>query len=251
VLCRSPSLAHRRAIKGREDGSDDEQDRLIDRAGDRDKAERGYQAQWSGDAAVAGHESRRTKGSGEHLTSLRADDWHSWAMAEPRPWTLIAARADDADRLASLSRSAKHSYGTWADVTWRPPPLPVEQERWARRLRDPSGWTLIAVDSDLAVGTVHFTDAREFRGNGDPIPTRAHLSGLFVEPSRWGEGFGSGLLGAAVAEMRERSYRHAELFTATANRRSRSFYENRGWRPATANTHKHDGLTLVAYLRSF
>jgi RimJ/RimL family protein N-acetyltransferase len=172
-------------------------------------------------------------------------------MAEPRPWKLIGAHADDAERLALLSRGAKLTYHAWADAVWQPPPLPVEQERWARRLRDSSGWTVIAVDSNYAIGTVHFTDARESPGDGDPIPARAHLSGLFVEPSRWGEGLGGELLDAAVVEMRERGYRDAELFTATANRRSRSVYEARGWRRlAVANTHKHDGLWLAAYRRS-
>src|SRR5688572_16369242 len=115
-------------------------------------------------------------------------------MTGPRTPDLIAAHPDDAERLASLSRAAKLGY---------------------------AGWTLIAVDSNVAVGTVHFTNARAERGEGNAIAGRAHLSGLFVLPARWGEGIGSGLLEAALAEMRSRGYRKAQLFTAAANQRSR------------------------------
>ena len=76
---------------------------------------------------------------------------------------LIAAQAEDAERLASLSRAAKLSYRDWTPPGWEPPSLAAERTRWARRLIDPAGWTLIALDSDTALGTVHFTDARAER----------------------------------------------------------------------------------------
>jgi GNAT superfamily N-acetyltransferase len=171
-------------------------------------------------------------------------------MTGPRTPDLIAAHPDDAERLASLSRAAKLGYADWAQPGWEPPSLTAERGRWERRLVDPAGWTLIAVDSNVAVGTVHFTNARAERGEGNAIAGRAHLSGLFVLPARWGEGIGSGLLEAALAEMRSRGYRKAQLFTAAANQRSRAFYERRGWRATATNTHTHDDLWLAAYERS-
>jgi GNAT superfamily N-acetyltransferase len=71
-----------------------------------------------------------------------------------------------------------------------------------------------------------------------------------VLPARWGEGIGSVLLEAALAEMEGRGHREAQLFTATANRRSRIFYEGRGWRATATHTHKHDDLWLASYERS-
>jgi GNAT superfamily N-acetyltransferase len=163
---------------------------------------------------------------------------------------LIAAQPEDAERLASLSRAAKLRYRDWTEPGWEPPSLAAERTRWARRLIDPAGWTLIALDSDTALGAVHFTDARAERGEGKAIMGRAHLSGLFVLPARWGAGIGSALLEAAVAEMRSRGYREAQLFTAAANQRSRAFYERRGWRATPTDPQKHDDLWLAGYERS-
>jgi GNAT superfamily N-acetyltransferase len=160
---------------------------------------------------------------------------------------LIAAQPQDAERLASLSRAAKLSYRDWAQPGWEPPSLAAERARWERRLVDPVGWTMIAFDSTAALGTVHFTDARAERGEGKAIAGRAHLSGLFVAPARWGEGIGSILLEAALAEIRSCGYQTAQLFTAAANQRSRVFYEHRGWQATAANSRKHDDLLLAGY----
>jgi GNAT superfamily N-acetyltransferase len=108
---------------------------------------------------------------------------------------------------------------------------------------------MIALERDRTLGAIHLTDARMHRGEGRAIEGRAHLSGLFVAPPRWGEGIGSRMHRAALAEMRKRAYRSAELFTAAANRRSCTFYEARGWRLVDADSHEHDGLLLVGYER--
>jgi GNAT superfamily N-acetyltransferase len=128
--------------------------------------------------------------------------------------------------------------------------LAVERVPWERRLVDPAGWTRIAEDSAAALGTIHLTDARTERGEGKAIAGRTHISGLFVLPSSWDGGIGSVLAEAARADMRRRGYRKAQLFTAAANRRSRTFYERRGWRAAATDTYKHDDLWLASYERS-
>src|SRR5215210_5938584 len=168
-------------------------------------------------------------------------------MAMPPGTELVAARSEDSERLASLSRAAKLTYREWAQPGWRPPSLAAERARWERRLADPGGWTLIASDSAAVIGTVHIVDTRTERGEGKAIAGRAHLSGLFVLPARRGEGVGGALLEAALTEMRSRGYSAAQLFTASANRRSRTFYARRGWRAADVDTHTHDDLWLVRY----
>jgi RimJ/RimL family protein N-acetyltransferase len=168
-------------------------------------------------------------------------------MTMPPSMELAAAQPEDVERLASLSRAAKLSYREWAEPGWRPPSLAVERARWERRLADRTGWTLIASESRAAVGTIHVTEARAESGDGEAIAGLAHLSGLFVFPARWGEGIGGGLLDAALAEMRSRGYRSAQLFTAGANHRSRIFYERRGWRRTDVDTRTHDGLRLARY----
>jgi hypothetical protein len=49
--------------------------------------------------------------------------------------------------------------------------------------------------------------------------------------------------------MRSRGYREAQLFTAAANHRSRTFYARRGWRATATTTHEHDHLWLAGYAR--
>jgi GNAT superfamily N-acetyltransferase len=167
----------------------------------------------------------------------------------PTRVTEVIEQLADPERLASLSRAAKLTYRDWAQAHWQPLSSAAEGERWDRRLRDPIGWTAIAFDSAEPVGVVHFTTARTEFGKGQPIAGRAHLSGLFVLPTRWGEGIGSALLDAVVAEMSDRGYHSAQLFTATANRRSRRFYESRGWRASKVDSHEDDGLWLTRYAR--
>jgi len=159
------------------------------------------------------------------------------------------AEVSDTPRLAALSRGAKLTYLAWAPHGWQPPSFAVERARWERRLNEPAGWTVLATRAEGVLGAVHVTDAREEQGDGSSVPARAHLSGLFVQRSRWGEGIGSQLLAAAMSEMRERGYADAELFTAEANARSRAFYEARRWRVAAADPAQHDGLTLIGYGR--
>lgn len=171
-------------------------------------------------------------------------------MTRPPSSALVAAQPEDAERLAALSRTAKLTYGDWAQPGWEPPSPAAERGQWERRLADPAGWTLIAFDANAALGTVHVTDARAERGEGRALAGRAHLSGLFVLPERWGEGIGSGLLEAALAEMRRRGYREAQLFTAAANQRSRILYERRGWRATAPDTREHDDLLLAGYERT-
>lgn len=168
-------------------------------------------------------------------------------MAKPPGIDLIAARPTDADRLALLSRAAKASYREWAEPGWEPPSAATERARWERRLADPAGWTLIAAESDDAHGAIHFTDARTERGEGEAILGRAHVSGLFVLPERWREGIGGALLEAAVERMTNRGYRSAQVFTGTANGRSQSFYQRRGWQLRATNTHRHDHLWHARY----
>jgi ribosomal protein S18 acetylase RimI-like enzyme len=171
-------------------------------------------------------------------------------MPGPGSSILVVAQPEDAERLGSLSRAAKLTYGDWAQPGWEPPSLAAERGQWERRLVDPAGWTLIALDANAALGTVHVTDARAERGEGSAIAGRAHLSGLFVLPERWGEGIGNRLLDAALAEMQSRSYREAQLFTAAANQRSRIFYERRGWRATAPDARTHDDLLLAGYERA-
>jgi RimJ/RimL family protein N-acetyltransferase len=164
-------------------------------------------------------------------------------------FAVTPAHLADVERLAWLSHSAKLTYRRWAAPGWAPPDRRAEAARWERRLRDHAGSTLIAHEGEHALGAFHLTDARAQRGEGQAIAARAHLSGLCVDPSRWGEGIGSCLHDAVLGEACQRGYRGVELLTAAANLRSRTFYDARGWRLFDDDGHEHDGLWLVGYER--
>jgi ribosomal protein S18 acetylase RimI-like enzyme len=106
---------------------------------------------------------------------------------------------------------------------------PSELTAIAGRLADELSWPLVALDGDRVVGVVLGSDGRDDEGRGDVIPGLAHLSLVFVEVGRWGEGIGGSLVDAAVAEARRRGYRRVQLFTHEDNARAQRLYVSRGF----------------------
>jgi GNAT superfamily N-acetyltransferase len=123
-----------------------------------------------------------------------------------------------------------------------------ERLRWRERLDDDAAWNALAEHDRAILGCVSFTQAHLADDVPGPIPGRAHLSRMFVEPEHWGRGIGSLLLRRAVEEMTLRGYGRAQLFTPAANMRSRRFYAGNGWRMEGETRHWH-GLLLVRYGR--
>jgi len=71
----------------------------------------------------------------------------------------------------------------------------------------------------VAVGPSRDTDAV---GEGE-------LYALYVDPDRWGAGFGRELIAVGEEAMRDLGFRDAGLWVLEANRRARRFYELAGW----------------------
>jgi GNAT superfamily N-acetyltransferase len=156
------------------------------------------------------------------------------------------ASMDDLDALASLVVRANGTYREWAGPGWDPPTLAHERSRWRERFEDAAAWNAVGESTDKLLGCVSFTDARVRQGRGKRIPDLAHLSRMFVFPEHWGHGIGGLLLNRAVEEMRPRGYKQAQLFTPSANLRSRRFYERQGWHLGE-ETRRWQGLLLVQY----
>ncbi len=57
------------------------------------------------------------------------------------------------------------------------------------------------------------------------------LQGLYVLPSAWGTGVAGRLHDEALSAISGAGCTHARLWVLEHNRRARSFYERRGWRP--------------------
>jgi RimJ/RimL family protein N-acetyltransferase len=155
--------------------------------------------------------------------------------------------AADLDALSELVTRANARYREWASPEWRPPGIDHERERWRERLEDSAAWSVLAASvGGRPLGCVSFTDARASGAGDIPIAGLAHLSRMFVDPPYWGRGLGTLLLERAVAEMRNRGYRRAQLYTAVGNARSRRFYERHGWDHGD-ETRRWHGLILIRY----
>jgi len=114
-----------------------------------------------------------------------------------------------------------------------PPPAEVPDTLRQRFARD-DVWLLVAVDDGQVVGVTQGWPAREDDGAGAAVPGRSHLSLVFVDPRRWGEGIGGLLVDAALEHARELGHDTVQLFTHQDNDRARALYTSRGF--------THDGV---------
>lgn len=170
------------------------------------------------------------------------------------PITTRRATVADLDAILDNLMVGFKSFIEFAPPGWVPPePRP---EVTAEVLAHPETWALVAHDANgRLIGHVSFTPARgePFDQPGGkwreqpPVPCKAHLWQLFVRPSHWGRRVAARLHDAATVEMAERGYVRARLFTPEANRRSRGFYERRGWSYERDGPDPDLGLALVEY----
>jgi GNAT superfamily N-acetyltransferase len=75
---------------------------------------------------------------------------------------------------------------------------------------------------------------------------------MYVDPDRWGLGFGRALLFSAEDRFRADAYRDASLWVLRDNQRARRFYERGGWHNDLAEQRLvigSDAVTAVRYLR--
>jgi GNAT superfamily N-acetyltransferase len=144
--------------------------------------------------------------------------------------TVRAARPGDAPGMAALMVRGNSTYREWAPRFWQPPGRERTQSQWNQRLRQTDRWTRVALDRDGdLVALASWRPAREYGEEGPPVPGVGYLSHLYVDPSRWGNGIASGLLGTAEEAMREVGRERATLWTPS-EAPARGFYERCGWR---------------------
>jgi ribosomal protein S18 acetylase RimI-like enzyme len=83
----------------------------------------------------------------------------------------------------------------------------------------------VAVDDDELAGFVACGPSRD----PDPEPGVGEVQSFFVAADRWRRGVGRALMAAALADLRERGYTAATLWSFDANERANSFYESEGF----------------------
>jgi len=170
--------------------------------------------------------------------------------------TTRSATRDDLDAILANLMAGFESFLEFAPAGWEPPEPRLDITE--RILCRPDTWALIADDADgRAIAHVAFTPARgqPFREpagawrDRPPIPGMAHLWQLFVQPAYWGQRVAARLHDAAIGEMAAQGYDRSRLFTPADNRRSRRFYERRGWIAVEDGPDPDLGLPLAEYRR--
>lgn len=108
--------------------------------------------------------------------------------------------------------------------------------KWQGDLLRPTTSEFVAI-SDRSV--VAFLQVRADGPEGE-------VMALYVDPARWGEGVGSGLLAFGEAWLAAHGVGTAALWTAKESLQSRVFYERRGWAVSGHEQTQHLGPTDVA-----
>ena len=99
-------------------------------------------------------------------------------------------------------------------------------ERWVRRLTEPppGSEVAVAVLDEAIVGFVGYGAARD--ETSGPV---SELQAINVDPSSWGMGVGSLLLGHAVNGLVGLGHRQAILWVMDGNDRAQRLYIRHGW----------------------
>jgi ribosomal protein S18 acetylase RimI-like enzyme len=100
---------------------------------------------------------------------------------------------------------------------------------------------LVLVDDDGQVAGIAAAGPSRDPGDDD-----GQLYALYVDPDRFGAGYGSALDRAARAHLAEQGFTRATLWVLEGNDRARSFYEGRGWE-ADGERRYHLGSTTIRY----
>jgi ribosomal protein S18 acetylase RimI-like enzyme len=116
-------------------------------------------------------------------------------------------------------------------------------ERIARvqeKLADAGACLIVARDEERVVAMALAESYRDQDGAGSIVTGAAHVSMVFVDPTRWSSGIGGRLLAALHQEMQARGWNTGSLWTRASNHRGRRLYEGQGYR-VTGNVKRLPG----------
>ena len=114
-----------------------------------------------------------------------------------------------------------------------PDPQPA---RMGARLEGGEVSVFVAVVDDQLAGFVACGASRD----PSPEPGVGEFQSFFVAEGHWRRGIGRGLMAAALADLRERGYAAANVWSFDANERANAFYEMHGFaRDGAERTEEH------------
>jgi GNAT superfamily N-acetyltransferase len=150
------------------------------------------------------------------------------------------------DGILALVGRCDRTYLEWAPAGWRVPDLELDRPRWEESWLAADRWSRGAMEpAGRLVAMVSWRPERD--ADSQVIPGSAHVSALFVDPSRWREGIAAELMSTAEGAMRRSGNRRARLWTPE-DAPARRFYEATGWKPdGRRSWHEPLGLPVVGY----
>lgn len=113
--------------------------------------------------------------------------------------------------------------------------------RWFER-RVKGGTPILVADSDSGIAGFCLIGPSEEPGWGE-------IFAIYVDPSRWGGGYGHALLNEAESVLRKDGHSSALLWVLEDNPRARRFYERQGWELAKPIRFEEIGGTYVTERR--
>ena len=123
--------------------------------------------------------------------------------------------------------------------------LTARTDQWQDWLNteSPRRAVLVAVDGEDVAGFAHLGPS----GDKDLRPNVVgELYSMYLDPTRYRQGWGSELMTAVFDAMRTAGFTEASLWVMTANSAARSFYERAGWEADGAETDHCVGIEIPA-----
>ena len=158
--------------------------------------------------------------------------------------TYVDATADDYETIADLWFRAQAARRPGSFVTIRDARTFV-----AARAVQPNAWFILAREAAHTVGIAYLAPGRANDGAGRPVRGLMHLSTIAVEPSQWGRGLGTEIVGHVLDLARERGYRRVEFWMHADNLRAQRLYERLGCVRSGREKRDIRGESIVQYTR--
>ena len=154
----------------------------------------------------------------------------------------VDATRDDHEAIADLWFRAQAARRPGSFVTIRDARTLV-----AERALLPDARFILACEGGKTVGIAYVGPGRANDGTGLPIRGLLHVSTIAVEPSQWGRGIGTEIVGHVLEVARERGARRIQFWTQADNLRAQRLYERLGF--ARNGREKRDirGESIVQY----
>jgi GNAT superfamily N-acetyltransferase len=146
----------------------------------------------------------------------------------PADLTVRELGPDDLPEVVALVARCDATYRESAPAGWQPPDPEQRKPESRERLGDPQRWSRGAFDAEGRLVATAAWEQFNDRDTGENPSGVAHVSAVFVDPSRWRQGIASALLSQAEQAMRDRDYYLARLWTPEIAQ-ARHFYERHGW----------------------